>query len=134
MGCVWDAEAPRVPVPLRVARLIAVHRALAKWVERGVKELSPPWASPRVKPPMPQCATPRRLRFAEGSPYTIPQTSHSEQPTLCVRQPQYDPPLEKRPQMARRPRDASLDLATPDLWVLRAAQLSHAFGLYDVQI
>ena len=98
MGCVWDADAPHVHIPRRVTRLIVVHRALSKWAgERGVKEPSPPWTSPRVKPPMPQCATPRRLRFAEDSLCTIPQTSHIEQPAFCARQPPNDQLVEKRP-------------------------------------
>ena len=98
MGCVWDADAPRVPIPRRVTRLIVVHHALSKWArERGVKEPSPPWTSPRVKPPMPQCATPRRLRFAEDSLGTTPQTSQIEQPAFCVRHPPNDQPVEKQP-------------------------------------
>ena len=88
MGCIWDSDAPRAPIPLRDTRLQVVHRALSKWAgERGVKEPSPPWTSPRVKPPMPQCATPRRLRFAEGLLYTTQQTSQSEQPAFCAGQP-----------------------------------------------
>ena len=110
MGCVWDADAPHVHIPRRVTRLIVVHHALSKWArERGVKEPSPPWTSPRVKPPMPQCATPRRLRFAEDSLCTIPQTSHIEQPAFCARQPPNDQLVEKQPTESMETKEAHVE-------------------------
>ncbi len=91
MGCIWDSEAPRAPsapVRLRTPRLLAVHRALTTWAkERGVKEPSPLWTSPRLKPPMPQGETPRRQQFAEDSLCTTQRTSRIEQRAFCVGQP-----------------------------------------------
>ncbi len=99
MGCIWDADArgaSSVPIRLRTTRLLAIHLALTEYaVESGMKAPSPLWTSPRL--PMLRYARLRWPLLAEGLPVDTPQISHSERPVLCVRQPQYDPPLAKLP-------------------------------------
>ena len=78
--------APSAPVLLRRdPRLVTVSRALTRYAV-AIKEL-----------PGQQCATPPRLRFPEDWPGTTRQTSHNEQPALCVRQPPNDQLVERQP-------------------------------------
>ena len=70
-----------------------------------------------------------RTRFVPFRKLLIPSSERSVQRTF-----QMPRSWENNPQTAWRPREAPLDFPQPNLRMLRPSQLSHAFGLYDVQI